>query len=87
MTPLTTETEMRPTDADPRAYSITIRYEKIEGDWCYAAHCAELPDAHVYERSSCEAYSSMLMVIEDLQEHHRDCMLPFPEPLQYRSAT
>lgn len=77
---------LRPTDADPRAYSIMIRLETIEGELWYAGHCTELPDLHVYTRSSCEAYSSVLMAIEDLQEHNRDCGIAFPEPIQYRPA-
>jgi predicted RNase H-like HicB family nuclease len=78
--------DRRPTNADPRAYSIGIRYELIEGDWAYVGSVAELPDLHVYERSSCEAYSAILMTIEDLQEHNRDCGIAFPEPFQYRPA-
>jgi hypothetical protein len=80
-------TDQRPTDADPRAYSIGIRYELVEGDWMYVGSVAELPDVHVYERSSCEAYSATLTTIENLREHNRDCGIAFPEPIQYRSAT
>jgi hypothetical protein len=76
--------EPRATDADPRAYSIVVRLENIEGEFWYAGRVTELPDVAVYFKTSCEAYAGTLECIESLQGIFREEGRAFPEPVQYR---
>lgn len=70
---------------DPKAYSITVQREVVDGDLYSVGTVIELPDVVVYEDDYNSAYTALLAVITDLKSAADEDGRVFPEPRQRTS--
>jgi len=67
---------------NPEEYSVTIKREKIEGEFYYVARIKELPDATEYGDSYQEAHELAISIIRALKESANQAGRFFPEPIK-----
>lgn len=68
---------------DPEAYTITIRKEKIDGEYCYVGRVAEFPNISAIEDTHTDAYQIILDAINTLKSiaDAKSLKLPPPNPV------
>lgn len=67
---------------DPDSYSLTIRKEKVDGDYYFVGRVAELPNVRAFEATFDEAREVLIDAITSLYEVAKEKNLPFPAPRQ-----
>lgn len=65
---------------DPDVYTITIRKEKLDGDFLYVGRVAEFINITAYEDTHEEAREVLLDAIKTLKNMADEAGAPFPEP-------
>lgn len=67
---------------DSSKYTISIRKSEFEGEWCFEARIAELPDVAEYADSAEEAYDLAIDTIETTAQIMAERGKSMPNPVQ-----
>lgn len=69
------ESQIKPSD-----YQISVQYECVEGDWCFVARVAELPDLEDYSHDPVRAKELILDSIFSSYQLCQEKGIKFPRP-------